>query len=84
MNSAKIIGIHGGASVVNKAPASNPLDVCLVTLRESMKSKVLDLLRKLFENADDALFSLSDKAGTNDDQSVYFDAMRELRLQGTD
>ncbi len=82
MSSAKIIGIRGGEELVQgyRAPAK-PLATPLVKLRDAMKQKVHSLLRKLFECADDALFEMADKAGSNGDQALYFDAMRELRLQ---
>ncbi len=82
MSGAKVVGIHGGSKVTDQyQSAAKPLPAPLTKLRESLKQKVHSLLRKLFENADDALFAMADKAGTNGDQALYFDAMRELRLQ---
>lgn len=80
MSGAKVVGIHGGSSGVGGTHV-NPLPTPLVKLRELLKQKVHTLLRNLFDNADDALFAMADKAGTNNEQTVYFDAMRELRLQ---
>ena len=80
MSRAKIVGIHGGKSMLGNAAAS-PLPPPLIKLRDDMKQKFKGLLQKLFENADDALFAMADKAGSNGDQTLYFDAMRELRLQ---
>ena len=40
-----------------------------------------DLIRVLMENIDDSLFELSDKAKSNLDRNMYFDAMREIRLK---
>ncbi len=40
-----------------------------------------DLIRVLMENIDDSLFDLSDKAKSDRDRSMYFDAMREIRLK---
>jgi len=80
MSGAKVVGIHGGST---GARGSNvkPLPMPLVKLRELLKQKVHTLLRNLFDGADDALFAMADKAGTNNEQTLYFDAMRELRLQ---
>lgn len=39
------------------------------------------LLKRMLDNADDTLFELADKAESNLQQTHYFDAMRELRLQ---
>ncbi|MGH1469789.1 MAG: DUF1631 domain-containing protein [Cellvibrionaceae bacterium] len=38
-------------------------------------------LRALFDNADDALFELADKATNNNDQNLYFESMREIRIR---
>lgn len=40
-----------------------------------------DLMRVLMENVDDALFDLSEKVENDSDRSMYFDAMREIRLK---
>jgi hypothetical protein len=80
MSRAKIVGIHGGKTMSGNTEVS-PLPTPLIELRDDMKLKLKGLLQKLFESADDALFAMADKAGTNGDQALYFDAMRELRLQ---
>jgi len=80
MSRAKIVGIHGGKSMSGSIEA-RPLPAPLIKLRDDMKLKLKGLLQKLFENADDALFAMADKAGSNGDQALYFEAMRELRLQ---
>ncbi|TKA89089.1 DUF1631 family protein, partial [Halopseudomonas bauzanensis] len=38
-------------------------------------------MSELFDNADDTLFEKADRASSNADQSLFFDAMRLLRLQ---
>lgn len=40
-----------------------------------------ELLAGMFDNADDALFDLADKAANNADQTMYFDSMREVRIK---
>ena len=40
-----------------------------------------DLIRVLMENVDDALFDLSEKAGSDQVRTRYFDAMRLVRLK---
>ncbi len=43
---------------------------------------ILDtLLADMLDVADDTLFDLADKAGSNTEQSMYFNAMRELRIK---
>ncbi|WP_197475519.1 DUF1631 family protein, partial [Oleiphilus sp. HI0043] len=74
-----IVGIHGGKTI--SGVSAKPLPKLVIVVRDNFRLKVQDLLRHLFDGADDALFEMADKAGTNGDQALYFDAMRELRLQ---
>src|SRR5690554_5818975 len=60
---------HGALS----APLAAVRDRALTYLRVG--------LSELFDNADDTLFEKADRAGNNADQSLFFDAMRLLRLQ---
>lgn len=53
----------------------------LVRLRDRSGQTFRQVLARFFEQADDTLFALADKAGSNQDQTAYFDAMRELRLR---
>ena len=53
----------------------------LVRLRDRSGQALKQVLARFFEQADDTLFALADKAGSNQDQTAYFDAMRELRLR---
>ena len=80
MGNAKIVGIHGGRNIASDRHIK-PLPDVLIKLRELAKISLKDSLRKLFDNADDALFAMADKSGSNGDQAIFFDAMRELRLQ---
>ncbi|MGO1502245.1 MAG: DUF1631 domain-containing protein [Marinobacter sp.] len=57
------------------------LPPALVRLRDTSGQALKGVLGRFFERADDALFELADRAGSNKDQAVYFDAMRELRLR---
>lgn len=40
-----------------------------------------ELIRVLMENIDDSLFALSDKAESDRERNMYFEAMREIRLK---
>ncbi|MET4027421.1 hypothetical protein ABIE59_002956 [Marinobacter sp. MBR-99] len=53
----------------------------LIRLRDVSGQSLKSVLGSFFEQADDSLFALSDRAGSNQDQAAYFDAMRELRLR---
>ncbi|KPQ01140.1 DUF1631 domain-containing protein [Marinobacter sp. HL-58] len=64
-----------------KLPDRFSLPGSLVRLRDVSGQSLKAVLSGFFDKADDALFELADKAGTNQDQTAYFDAMRELRLR---
>lgn len=53
----------------------------LVPVREHALVFFKSALGELFDNADDSLFEMADKAGSNSEQSMYFEAMRQIRLQ---
>ena len=42
---------------------------------------VLSLLKDFFERADDLLFELADKAPSNQEQNIFFNSMRKVRVQ---
>lgn len=51
------------------------------TAKLSAEKQLEPLLSGLFNKIDDALFALADKADNNALQSLYFEAMREIRLR---
>ncbi|WP_404363438.1 DUF1631 domain-containing protein [Marinobacter sp.] len=57
------------------------LPTTLVRLRDASGKSLDRLLSEFFDSADDALFNMADKAGSNQEQTAYFDAMRELRMR---
>lgn len=57
------------------------MPAALIRLRDATGKTLKQVLSEFFDNADDALFNMADKAGSNTDQAAYFDAMRELRLR---
>jgi len=72
----KVVHLGGQTSV-----GKFSLPVALVRLRDTSGHSLKSVLAGFFEKADDSLFALADKAGSNQDQTSYFDAMRELRLR---
>ena len=72
----KVVSFSG-----KKPPARFSLPAELVRLRDASGQSLKTVLAKFFDRADDALFELADRAGSNLDQTAYFDAMRELRLR---
>ncbi|WP_111643174.1 DUF1631 domain-containing protein [Marinimicrobium alkaliphilum] len=50
-------------------------------LHERAEGWLEPLLRLVLDRADDAFFERAEAAGSNQDQQIYFDAMREVRLR---
>lgn len=53
----------------------------LIRLRDASTRSLGKILSEFFDRADDVLFGMADRAGSNQDQVAYFDAMRELRVR---
>lgn len=50
-------------------------------LRDKARQQLQLYLRELFDKVDDAMFELADKANNNQDQNIFFDSMREVRIR---
>jgi hypothetical protein len=71
-------------TVVNLNPASrrkNVLPPIVHSVRQHAKDVLVNLLQKLFDNTDDALFEMADRSQSDADQHLFFDSMRQVRLQ---
>lgn len=70
-----------------KTPHSKPgrnahtLPPILHSIRQTARRQLSGLLSTLFNNADDVLFEMADRSRNDADQHMYFDSMRELRVQ---
>lgn len=53
----------------------------LTQLQDVGRQRLMALLQDLFDNSDDALFDLADRAESNAEQNLYFESMRELRIK---
>ena len=79
--------MHNDGKVVpiNKAHATpSPLarlPVVLLQVRDKAAQQLQQGLQELFDNADDTLFEMADKARSNVDHHIFFEAMRDLRLK---
>lgn len=57
------------------------LPVPLLQVRDQAALQLRLGLQRLFDNADDTLFEMADKASERFEQNLYFEAMRDLRLK---
>ncbi|KTC48382.1 thymidine phosphorylase, partial [Pseudomonas fluorescens ABAC62] len=79
--------MHNDGKVVpiNRAHATpSPLarlPVVLLQVRDKAAQQLQNGLQELFDNADDTLFEMADKARSNADHHIFFEAMRDLRLK---
>ncbi|WP_096085315.1 DUF1631 domain-containing protein [Agaribacterium haliotis] len=80
---SNIVALNGGKEANEPALAAQlaRLPEPVKTVRDLAMPELAAMLKLFFERADDALFELADKAGSNEEQNFYFDSMRELRLR---
>lgn len=71
------------APVVSHAQtdADDQLPDLLTRVRKLASAFFENRLQELFASADDTLFDMADRAGSNQEQNTLFETMRELRLQ---
>ena len=61
--------------------AREPLGALIQTCRDLAQKRLRKGMETLFENVDDALFDMAEKAGSTNRQTAFFDGMRELRIK---
>jgi hypothetical protein len=57
------------------------LPVILLQVRDKATQQLRQGVQALFDNADDTLFEMADRARTDGEQNIFFQAMRDLRLK---
>ena len=79
---ARVVPINSksAASVADRAKLER-LPSAAHQVREKGKQLLSKSLHQVFDNADDALFTLADKATNNQEQNLYFESMREVRIR---
>lgn len=76
-NQDKVVAItpgRGGLGAVQRGQL-------ISRLREQLRDAFMQRIRVMLENVDDAFFARADKAESNQQQALYFEAMREVRLK---
>ncbi|PMQ08615.1 hypothetical protein PseAD21_23730 [Pseudomonas sp. AD21] len=64
----------------NHSPLAR-LPVILLQVRDKAAQQLRHGLQELFDNADDTLFEMADRARNDVEQNIFFEAMRDLRLK---
>lgn len=62
-------------------PAVKALPEAIAAIQEKSQLFLGERVISLFDDVDDALFELADEAGSAKEQHIYFDSMREIRVQ---
>ncbi|OUS28238.1 hypothetical protein A9Q99_11935 [Gammaproteobacteria bacterium 45_16_T64] len=81
MNSETPDNTLAAHSATDKAQKSAPS--ILDNVRNRAVETLSALVGTLFEQIDDTFFELADAAHNNNEQNIYFEAMREIRMQRT-
>ncbi len=80
-NDGKVVPLNkAAADQVNQTPLAR-LPVVLLQVRDKAAQQLKQGLQALFDNADDTLFEMADRACNNAEQNTFFEAMRDLRLK---
>ena len=77
-NDGKVVPIN--KAQVKPSPLAR-LPVVLLQVRDKAAQQLQQGLQELFDNADDTLFEMADKARNTSDHHIFFEAMRDLRLK---
>ncbi|MFZ6047431.1 DUF1631 domain-containing protein [Pseudomonas sp. CR3202] len=78
---AKVVPLNKGAAEQSPTSPVGRLPVALIQVRDKVALQLKQALQMLFDNADDTLFEMADRATSNAEQSAFFEAMRDLRLK---
>lgn len=79
-NEGIVVPLHKAATDQAYSPLAR-LPVVLLQVRDLAAQRLRHALQELFDNADDTLFEMSDRARNDAQQSLFFEAMRDLRLK---
>lgn len=80
MHKDNVIRINENRSSENRPTHADRIKI-LGSCKKIARKHLTEKIQHMFDNVDDFLFDLADKAETNAQQALYFDAMREIRLQ---
>ena len=80
-NDGKVVPLYKASTdQANHSPLAR-LPVILLQVRDKAAQQLRHGLQELFDNADDTLFEMADRARNDVEQNIFFEAMRDLRLK---
>ena len=80
-NDANVVPLNKAAPGQSPTSTAGRLPAALLSVRDRVVVQLRQAMQALFDNADDTLFEMADRATTNVEQSAFFEAMRDLRLK---
>ncbi|TBU88636.1 DUF1631 domain-containing protein [Phytopseudomonas dryadis] len=78
---ANVVHLNKVVSAQPTHSTGGKLPVALIQVRDKAATQLKQALQALFDNADDTLFDMADRATSNTEQNAFFEAMRDLRLK---
>lgn len=78
---AKVVHLSKVAPEQSPTSPAGRLPVALIQVRDKAAQQLKLSLQGMFDNADDTLFEMADRAASNAEQNAFFEAMRDLRLK---
>lgn len=80
-NDGNVVPLHKvSTDQANRSPLAR-LPVILLQVRDKAAQQLRLGLQELFDNADDTLFEMADRARNDVEQNLFFEAMRDVRLK---
>lgn len=80
-NSKKVVQFNSKSEPMDDSSLFARMPAPFSAVKECGYLSLQPLLQSLFDNIDDALFELADRAQDNDEQNMYFESMREIRIK---
>lgn len=80
-NDGKVVPLNKAGPEQSGPSPTARLPVVLLQVRDKAAQQLKESLQTLFDNADDTLFEMADRAHNNVEQNIFFEAMRDLRLK---
>ncbi|MHC8304148.1 DUF1631 domain-containing protein [Pseudomonas sp. PB3P13] len=80
-NDGKVVPLRKAMTEQSHDSPLARVPLVLLQVRDTVTQQLRQGFQQLFENADDTLFEMADRARNDVDQNIFFEAMRDLRLK---